>query len=201
MKLFFSPSSPFVRKVMAVARETGQADRIETVAAAAHPVNRNGDIRAENPLGQVPTLLLDDGTALYDSRVICEYLDAQAGGALFGTGAARWRALTEQALADGALGAALLVRYEATVRPEPKRWDDWREGQMGKVRDALARFEQVLPEAGDRVDIGTIAIGCALGYLDLRFADLAWRKDHPATAEWFARFDERPSMAATRPTG
>ncbi|WP_375460499.1 glutathione S-transferase [uncultured Enterovirga sp.] len=201
MKLFYSAASPFVRKVMVCAHELGIADRIDLVPSKASPVDRSAEIRTDNPLGQVPTLVTEHGMALYDSRVICEFLDGQAGGRLFGSGEARWRAITEQALADGALGAALLARYEAMLRPEPQRWSDWSRGQMGKVADALDRFEVILPSAADRVDIGTITIGCALGYLDFRFPDLDWRRDHSAAAAWFAGFGERPSMAKTRPEG
>ncbi|TDR90497.1 glutathione S-transferase family protein [Enterovirga rhinocerotis] len=199
MKLHHSPSSPFVRKVMVVAHELGLADRIEIVKTTAHPIDRNDAIRVENPLGQVPTLTLADGRALYDSRVICEYLDATAGGALFGTGDARWRAITEQALADGLLGAALLTRYEMTLRSDSGRFDAWIQGQMAKVEDALDRFEAILADAGDRLDIGTITIGCGLGYLDFRFADLGWREGRPAASGWFERFGARPSMVATDP--
>ena len=199
MKLLFSAASPFARKCLVVAHEVGLASRIEIVPSTAHPVNRDRAIRAHNPLGQVPTLLTDEGLALYDSRVICEYLDAEGGGRLFGSGAARWRALAEQALADGLLGAAILARYENNVRPSELRWSDWTGGQHGKIADALDRFEQIVPEAGGRMDIGTITIGCALGYLDFRFAELDWRSAHPATAAWFKTFDEQPAMAATRP--
>ena len=184
---------------MIVAHETGLADRIRVETSSAHPVNRNPTIRAENPLGQIPTLVTDDGMALYDSRVICEYLDAHAGARLFGTGDARWQILTLQALADGLLGAAILTRYENAVRPEPQRWADWTMGQMGKVQDALDQFETMLPKIGNRVDIGSITVGCAFGYLDFRFADLDWRKGRPNSSAWFALFDERPSMIATRP--
>lgn len=201
MKLFHSTTSPFVRKVMIVAHETGLADRIEIVPSTAHPVNRNAAIRAENPLGQVPTLLTDDGLALYDSRVICEYLDDQAGGTLFGRGAARWPAIALQALADGLLGAALLTRYEGLIRPEAQRSSEWTGGQMGKVADALDRFEVALASGGRELDIGRITVGCALGWLDFRFPDLGWREGRPVTESWFARFDERPSMVATRPKG
>ena len=179
MKLFFSPASPFVRKVMVVAHEVGLADRIERLTSKAHPVDRDPAIREHNPLGQVPTLVTDDGVALYDSRVICEYLDALGDGGLFGTGQDRWQALTLQALADGLMAAAVLIRYEAAVRPEALRWSDWTSGQMGKVTDALGAFEASLPGTGGRTDIGTIAAGCALGYLDFRFADLNWRRAQP----------------------
>jgi glutathione S-transferase len=201
MKLMHSGTSPFVRKVMVTAHELGLVDEIATEPAAAHPIDRSGAIRAKNPLGQVPTLVLDDGTALYDSRVICEYLDARAGGSLFGTGEARWRILTEQALADGVMAAGVLCRYEAAVRPQDKRWQDWTSGQTGKIVDALDPFEQTLSQAGDRLDIGTISIACALGYLDFRFGDLEWRKGRPGAAAWFERFAARPSMTATAPVG
>lgn len=199
MKLIYAAASPFARKAMVVAHEVGLGESVEIVIDSVHPVDRNDGIRARNPLGQIPTLLLDDGSSLYDSRVICEYLDAKGGGSLFGQGEARWHALVEQALADGLMGAALLCRYEKTARPETLRWDGWFDGQMGKITDALDRFEVALPQAGERVDIGTIAIGCALGYLDFRFADFDWRADRPATTAWFERFAARPSMVATVP--
>ena len=199
MKLIYAAASPFARKVLVVAHEVGLDDGIEIETAAAHPVERNAGIRAKNPLGQIPTLTLDDGTSLYDSRVICEYLDEKAGGSIFPRGAARWRALVEQALADGLMAAALLARYEATVRPEALRWDGWSGGQMGKITDALDTFETSLPEAGERVDIGTISIACALGYLDFRFGHFDWRAERPATAGWYERFSARPSMTSTVP--
>ena len=200
MKLFYAPTSPFVRKVLVVAHELGLEERIERLPGAAHPVNRDRTIVAHNPLGQVPTFITDDGHVLYDSRVVCEYLNNQAGGSLFpASGEARWRALTRQALGDGLMGAAILARYENFVRPEDKRWDGWTDGQLDKVRTALAAIEQDAASLGDRVDIGTITFGCALGYLDLRFADLNWRDGHPEAARWFERFDARPSMAMTRP--
>ncbi len=197
MKLFFSPASPFVRKVMVVAHELGLAERIERIPATAAPVARSDAIREHNPLGQVPTFLADDGIVLYDSRVVCEYLDDLGGGSFFGAGPARWRNLTDAALGDGMLGAALLARYETVLRPEPLRWDGWIAGQLGKVADALGRMEEA--DLGDRLDIGTVTFGCGLGYLDFRFPDLDWRAAHPKTAAWFAVFGERPSMAATRP--
>jgi glutathione S-transferase len=201
MKLHYSPASPFARKVMAVAAELGLP--IEVVTAAAHPVNRNRELIKENPLGQVPTLIADDGAALYDSRVICEYLAAQVPGSTIfpAAGPARWQALVEQALADGLLGAALLVRYEQTVRPEEKRWDGWQDGQMDKVASALDRMDGAAAAFGDRVDIGTIAIGCALGYLDFRFTGFDWRGSRPVLAEWYAGFARRPAMVSTEPKG
>jgi glutathione S-transferase len=200
MKIFHSPASPFVRKCMVVAHELGIADRIEKLPSAAGPVKRDATILPKNPLGQVPTFLCDDGQVLYDSRVICEYLDATHSGALFPkSGTARWARLTELALADGMTAAALLARYETMLRPEPLRWNDWTEGQLAKVRTGLEWLETAAPSFGDRVDIGTIAFGCALGYMDFRFPSVDWRGDAPNTAKWFEVFNQRASMQATLP--
>ncbi len=200
MKLFYSPLSPFVRKCLVAAHELGMRERVELVPAAAHPVNRDPTIVAVNPLGKVPTLITDDGTALYDSRVICEYLNALGGGQLIPRDApARWNALVEQSLADGIMDAAVLARYETAVRPEERRWDGWTAGQLDKVTCGLAEIERRADRFGDRIDVGTIAIGCAFGYLDYRFASLAWRARHPVAAAWLERFGARESMVATRP--
>jgi glutathione S-transferase len=196
MKLFFSPTSPYVRKCLAAAHELGLAGRIELLPSKASPVLGDASIAPHNPLGKVPTLITDDGQALYDSRVICEYLDALAGGILFPQGQARWNALTLQALGDGMLDASLLARYEEALRPEALRWADWRSGQIDKVRAALRTLESGTPPLDDTVHIGSIAVGCALWYLDLRFADLAWREQAPTLAQWWAGFGSRPSMTA-----
>lgn len=200
MKLFHSHASPFVRKVMVVAHELGLAERIDLLPSAVHPVRRDRSVLAQHPLAQVPTLIDADGNGLADSRVICEYLDALAGGGMFPReGAARWRALNEQSTADGLLDAALLIRYELTARAESERSAAWIEGQTAKIESALAWFEERAAGLGERIDIGTVALACALGYLDLRFSDIAWRDDAPELAAWFAKVSERPSMQATRP--
>jgi glutathione S-transferase len=200
VKIFYAPPSPYVRKTLVAAHELGLRERIELVPAAAHPINRDRTVVAHNPLGKIPTLLTDDGAALYDSRVICEYLNELGNGSLVPQrGAARWSVLTEQALADGILDAAVLVRYETVVRPEPLRWNDWVTGQMEKVTSSLDLIERRVAGFGDRVDLGTIAVGCALGYLDFRFASLAWRDKRAGAAKWFERFGARASMVATRP--
>lgn len=201
MKIFHSPASPFVRKCMVVAHELGIADRIEKLPSAAGPVKRDASILPKNPLGQVPTFVCDDGQVLYDSRVICEYLDATHSGALFPkSGTERWSRLTELALADGMTAAALLARYETMLRPEALRWNDWTEGQLAKVRTGLEWLETAAPSFGERVDIGTIAFGCALGYMDFRFPSVDWRAEAPNTAKWFEVFNQRASMQATLPT-
>ena len=203
MKLFFSPTSPYVRKVVVAARELGILDRLELVVTSASPVDSGAPIQGHNPLGKVPALLLDDGTVLFDSRVIAEYLDGQAGGAkLFPEGAARWPAIVLQALADGMLDAAILTRYEQVLRPAEKRWPEWVEGQMNKVVRGLDQLEQRWTgHLSGPLDIGCIAAGCALGYLDFRYPDLGWRAERPALASWYEGFAARPAMQATEPKG
>jgi glutathione S-transferase len=200
MKLFHAPTSPYVRKVVVVAHELGLADRLEFAATAAHPVNTDMSIVGDNPLGKVPTLVTDDGRALFDSRVICEYLDALAGGdRMFPAGGARWTALVRQAAGDGLLDAALLARYEQAARPAEFLWPAWVDGQMRKIERTLAHMETEAAALASVLDIGTITYACALGYLDLRFPAIGWRDRYPALAAWYAGFSERPSMQATRP--
>ncbi|UMA66790.1 glutathione S-transferase family protein (plasmid) [Roseivivax marinus] len=199
LTLYWGSASPFVRKVFAVARELGVADEIAIRDSAAHPVERDARIKAFNPLAKVPAAETRDGTPLYDSRVICEFLDATQGGDLFpAPGPARWTALRRQALADGCLDAALLIRYETLVRPEEHQWLLWVEKQREKVFDALDAMAADVP-GPDCHDIGAISVACALGWLDFRFPDLDWRDGRSALADWQAGFDTRPAMAATRP--
>ncbi len=200
MKIFYSATSPYVRKCLVAAHELGLRDRIELVPAAPHPVNRDPAVVARNPLGKIPTLITDDGAILYDSRVVCEYLNMVAGGPLFpGAASARFTVLAEQSLADGVLDAAVLVRYETFTRPESLRWPEWIAGQTEKVTSGLAEIERRAAGFAARIDIGMISIGCALGYLDLRMGELEWRATHPAAAAWFEKFGARESMRATRP--
>jgi len=198
MQLYYAAPSPFVRKCLICASELQLRDRLELIPAAPHPVNRDRAVVAHNPLGKIPALVIGSGMVLYDSRVICEYLNALGDGHLIPAGgAARWTVLVDQALADGIMDAAILVRYEGLVRPEALRWQDWSHGQLDKVHSGLARFEAQAPSLIGRVDVGTIALGCALGYLDFRFGSLVWRESHPALAAWFAHFSLRESFAAT----
>lgn len=200
-KLYHASTSPYVRKVMVTAHVLNLAEQIEKLESAAHPIARDERIAAFNPLAKVPALQTADGLTLYDSRVICEYLNNHAGGALYpAQGAQRWLNLTRQALGDGLLDAALLARYEAFARPAEKQWDAWTAGQLTKIHAALAEIEAQAPQYSTSPDdIGLITVGCALGYLDFRFATLDWRAKHPATAAWFAEFDQHPAMACTRP--
>lgn len=201
MKLFHAPTSPFVRKVMVVAHEAGLLDEIELAFNAASPVSRDAELAASNPLGKIPALLIEDGTALYDSPVICEYLAARGSApSLFPpNGPKRWEALTQQALGDGLLDAALTARYEAVMRPADKQWPVWREAQLAKIEGALQRIEAIVAVLDEAMTIGTITMGCALGYLDFRFPDLGWRNGRAVLAAWFTHFSERPSMRDTVP--
>ena len=179
MKLRFAPTSPYVRKVTVLAMETGLDDKIERVATATAPGTPHAELGKENPLNKVPCLLTDDGLVLYDSPVICEYLDSLHGGRKwFPVGRPRWTALRQMALADGMLDAALLRRYEG-LRPEDERSGDWDKAQKLKIDQALNALEgevKGFPDAaGAELTIGHVAIGCALGYLDFRFAPENWR--------------------------
>ncbi|MBU6190458.1 MAG: glutathione S-transferase [Betaproteobacteria bacterium] len=198
MKLLFSPFSPYVRKCLITANELGLDGRISLLPSAANPVNRDQTIIPHNPLGKVPTFFTDDGEAIYDSRVICEYLNEQAKGSIFpAAGMARWRALTLQSLGDGILDAAILARYEVFLRPEPLRWEDWSRGQRDKIRTSLSHLNAHPSLLSAEVTIGNIAVGCALWYLDLRFADFGWRETYPEVAKWYAAYSQRASMKMT----
>jgi glutathione S-transferase len=188
-----------VRKVNVCAEELGLASRIENVPTKVLPSEPNRDYGKVAPLMKVPSLELDDGSVLYDSVVICEYLDHLAGGKLFpAAGPARWNALRLHSLANGILDAAILARYEGFLRPAELRWDAWTQGQLTKVDQGLDALEK---SAGDLrgIDIGTIAVGCALGYLDFRFADRGWRGTHPKLTAWFDEVSKRESFRKTVP--
>jgi glutathione S-transferase len=199
MELFFAPSSPYVRKVMACAIELGVEDKIVCLPSAANPIKRDTRIAAFNPLAKVPAAKLDDGTLLFDSRVICEYLNDAAGGTLVPSGAERWRVLTEQALGDGLLDAALLARYEETSRAPDQRSEVWRASQMTKIDAALDHMEETVEIFGSEVTIGCLTIASSLGYLDFRFSGVDWRSSRPKLASWYADFILRPSMSRTAP--
>lgn len=198
MKLFSSPSSPYVRKVLVVAHETGQD--IERVPAAARPTNRDANVVAGNPSGKIPTALLDDGSSLHDSRVITRWLDTQhSGPKLYPEGDALWPVLRRESMADGMLDAAMLIRYETVQRPQELRWPDWIRGQEDKIQSA---FEQMEHEAAgfEGIDAGLIAVACGIGFIDFRFAEWGWRRTCPQLAAWYETFSGRPSMQATAPT-
>jgi glutathione S-transferase len=200
MKLHFSPRSPYVRKVMACAIELGLADRLEKVRSPVAMTEPNLELMRDNPLGRLPTLVTDEGMALFDSIVICEYLDGLAGNRLFpAAGPARIQALRWHALGDGMLDTCILWRNERD-KPAARQTPEWLGNFELKVRNSLdflegeaAALEKAPP------GIGHVGIGCVLGYLDFRFQDIRWRESRPAIAGWYARFAERASMKDTQP--
>jgi glutathione S-transferase len=202
VKLRTNKASPFARKARMLARETGLASRIEEIETTVSPVKPNEDLARENPLVKIPALITDDGELLYDSGVICEYLDTlHDGRKMFpAAGPQRFAALRRQALTDGILEAAVLTRYELAVRPETLRWKDWIEGQKRKVFGGLGVLEREVASWSGEFDIGQIGAACVLGYLDFRFADWEWRSGHPQLAKWYEPVSSRPSVASTAPS-
>lgn len=196
MKLYYSPTSPYVRKVMACAIARGIEDRIHLIETNPHA--SPPDLLADNPLSKVPCLVTDDGVALFDSPVICEYLDSigDALGLFPEHGAARWRVLKQQAMGDGILDAAVIRRMEQ-ARPREAARDAVIARQKAVVDRTLDVIEADPPHS--IVDIGAITIACALGYLDFRFAAEPWRETRPALAAWFAAFAREPGIARTVP--
>jgi glutathione S-transferase len=199
MKLRYSATSPYVRKVMMVIHERGLSDRIELEKTDAW--SPETDLPSNNPLGKVPALVIGDGPALFDSPVIAEYLDTLAGPdiALFpAPGPDRWTALRFQALADGICDAAILRRLEGN-RPEQLRSTDWMERQRKAVARSVDALEADAAKLGERFTIGSVAVLAALGYLDFRFGHEDWRPGHPALSAWFDAESKRESFVSTAP--
>ena len=196
MKLFFSPTSPYARKVLACAIARDLDSQIELVPTNPHA--SPATLLAANPLSKIPCLVTSDGLALFDSPVIVEYLDSLEGGLpLFPrSGGARWHALKEQALADGIMDAAVGRRGEQG-RPQEAARDAIMERQKDSVARALDRLESDPPS--QTLDVGSISVACALGYLTLRFSDEPWREGHPKLTAWFAEFGLNPCIARTKP--
>jgi glutathione S-transferase len=221
MKLFFTDTSPYSRKVRVVAIELGLQDRIETQFLRVRPTAVDATLSSVNPLSKIPALVLDDGTALYDSPVICEYLDTlHAGPKLVPpSGPARFRVLRLQALCDGILEAAILVFYERSQRPAALHWAPWLEGQAQKARQSLDELERevaafgtppsgatvpgaITPRSSDEragVDLAQICAGVTLGWLELRNVLGDIRAGRPKLVAWYDAFRERPSMRGTEP--
>ena len=196
MILRSSPPSPFGRKVRIALHHLGLAERVEIVAT--DTASEADNIRKQNPLGKIPTLITESGTALYDSPVILEYLDHLAGGdqIIPLDPDSRFAALTLQALADGILDASILRVYERRYRSEDKVVESWLAYQTGKVERALTALEASPPST--RVDVGTITLACALGYQDLRFAG-TWRGIYPRLVGWLDAFAAAvPAFEETR---
>jgi glutathione S-transferase len=197
VELKYGAVSPYVRKVMVVAHETGVAGRMRVT-----PVNTREEpdtILPFNPLAKIPALVLDDGSTIFDSPVICEYLDTEFGGRrlLAESGPQRWRTLTREALADGILDAGLLVRHER-LRPAELQSKDWIAAQLGKIYAGLDALEREADAFG-ALDLGLIAVGCALGYLPLRVPEITHRERWPKLFAWFDEVSRRPSFSKTVP--
>ena len=198
MKLYYSPTSPYVRKVNVSAIELGLDKEIELIST--NPWEVDQKLLINNPLSKVPTLIMDDGMELYDSPVICEYLDSISGQPTLipAKGSERWQALKLEALGDGILDAAVL-RFLERKRPAVQQSKDWNTMQKDSILRSLQYLENDISSWSANLTIGQIAVACALGYLDFRFADEEWRQAQPILANWYEGFVERGSMQATLP--
>src|SRR6476646_4512390 len=187
MILRSSPPSPFGRKVKLALGILGLDS--EVTIEKADPTDVNDSLRQQNPLGKIPALIIENGTVLYDSPVILEYLDHRAGGGKIipPNPSARFAALTLQALCDGILDAGILLVYEGRWRPPEMAVQKWIDHQRGKVQRALDTLEAAPPKLGAIPNVGEITLACALGYGDLRFAG-KWRESHPKLVKWLDEF-------------
>lgn len=199
MELRYSPLSPFARKVLVVADEIGVSDRITLTRVNVRDEPQT--VTPFNPLGKIPVLIIEDGTSIYDSPVICEYLDATFGGhrLLPSNGPERWHVMTLVALSDGMLDAAILIRTER-MRAAERQSSGWIESQMRKVTAALDHFERTVPGSDKALDMADIALGCALGYMPLRLPEFAGYPSWPALNAFHDRLCKRPSFARTTPS-
>ncbi|MEQ8367006.1 MAG: glutathione S-transferase N-terminal domain-containing protein [Roseicyclus sp.] len=198
MELLGSPASPFVRKTLVLIAEAGITD-VPFVDIKASPLGGDPALHAANPLGKIPALTREGGPTLYDSRVITRFLDQHAGGGFYPE-TRLWETLTLEATADGIMDCAVNMTYEKRHRPEEIWFHPWLDGQWAKIARALDALErQWMSHLNGPLDMGQIAVGCALGYLDLRHDERGWRDGHEALAAWYAAFAERPSMVTTAP--
>ena len=200
MKLTFSPASPFVRKVRVMLHETGLSGQVIDLPVVTSVLETDPVARNANPLGKIPALVLDNGTTLFDSRVICRYFDDLSGVGLYPKNRL-WDTLTLEALADGIMESAVHMVYETRLRPEGNRSEDWVEAQWGKIVNVLdALEERKFSAMNDPLNFGQLSIACALGYLDFRHKKREWRKGRESISTWNESFQERPSLKDTVPT-
>lgn len=198
MKLYGAVLSPFVRMCLVTAHELGLKDKLAHVPASVSPIAINPDLAKLSPIGKIPVLETDHSHAIYDSRVIMEYLAHVGGSRSFipDDGVKRFRVLTLLALAQGMAEAAVALRYEQSQRPENARWPEFMERQIARINDGLDEIENRWLDALDGVSAGSVALACAMGYIDLRHADLNWRSTRPQAALHLDAFAKRPSMQA-----
>lgn len=200
MKLYFNPASPFVRKVHIALLETGLVEHVELVSVLGHPTDVGSLPITQNPLGKIPALERADGPAIYDSRVICQYISDMADGALYPEKPRLWETMTLEATGDGLMDAAILMVYETRSRAEDKRDPAWVEAQWSKIERTLDALEaRWMSHLAGPLDMGQISVACALGYLDFRHPDRDWRGPRAALSNWYAKIAETPSMAQTKP--
>ncbi len=201
MKLFHSPTSPYVRKVMIALIETNQLEKVELVPVKVSPFSPGDQVPDNNPLGKIPCLIRNNGKPIYDSRVICRYIDTMHNSTkLYPNDSALWDTLTLEATADGISEAAILMAYEKMLRPEDQQSDDWIEAQWGKIDRALDTVENNwMNHLNAAPDMACYGVGASLGYLDLRHDDRGWRDNRAKLATWEAEFIKRPAMASTLP--
>lgn len=200
MKLFYTRPSPYARKARAAVLELGLEKRVELVEVTTltHPTSDIPELRRENPLQKVPTLVTDDGERLFDSIVIAEYLDALAGGTLFPKDERRWPSLKLHALAQGIIDAGVAVRLES-LRDENMRWDQWIEAHLGKVRRGLDVVEAEPALLSGAFHIGHLTLACAIEWLAFRSVYSKSQDDRSRLSAWYRTVRERPSLMATRP--
>ena len=199
MQLLMSGMSPFVRKARVVVRELGLTDQITEVPISTTALSSDPTIVAANPIGKIPALVRDDGPAIYDSRVITRFLNDHAGGSLYPE-TRIWEILTLEATADAIMEAAVAMAYEVRLRPENERSTDWIEAQWAKANRGIAAVNNKwMSHLNGPLNIGQIAVACALSYVDLRHDARGWRTGNKALADWHAAFSQRDSMVATAP--
>lgn len=202
LRLYHNDASPFVRKVMVVLHETGQLADVELVHAKGSALSPGSLPTTRNPLGKIPALDRPEGATLYDSRVICRYLDARAGARLYPAPghSGEWEVLTLEATADGVMDAAVLMVYETRLRPADKVIPEILEAQWRKIERSLDALEtRWMSHLSGPLNIAHVAMGCALDYLDFRHGTRDWRAGHPELAAWHVGFTARESMVATMP--
>ncbi len=203
MQLYYSVNSPYARKARIIVHELGLGSRVEDKVIT---LPADAKFRAVNPLGKIPALVLDDNSVIYDSPVICEYLDEMGGGkffpraTLFKEAQGRWRALTLQALGDG-LADAVVRRVQELRAPEDRRANEVIQRQTASIEAAFAVADRASAKFPAEPTIGEIAIACAIGYLDLRVPNDGWRDRYTQLARWLDHFSQRPSVEATKPPG
>jgi glutathione S-transferase len=200
MKLFHSPASPFVRKVNVLLHELGQTDAVALVPVATTAFQPSETLIASNPLGKIPALVRDDGTTLYDSRVICAFLNDKFQGPLYPQGSRRWDVLTLEATGDGIMDCAVSMTYEIRLRPPEQQSPEWIEAQWAKVARAISVLNaRWISHLAAPVDMGQISVACALAYVDFRHGLRNWRQGNETLAAWFSEFESRQSMMSTMP--